>query len=154
MDLLIPCFSSSTTMGNESKPRFISPSIAYRREAEAAGLLVPAECHHGVCCSRDNPDALCRCTWVWWRVGCCRCTDLWQLKRWLVSGHHGVSEGRVPTVTLLDGDCKSQDCDSGFVYNYAGKQAVSMKQPTEQNLPMDHEKMRIFSLVLLVMRPS
>ena len=37
MDMLIPCFSSSTTMGTESKPRFISQSIDYRREAEAAG---------------------------------------------------------------------------------------------------------------------
>ena len=45
MDLLIPCFSSSTTMGTESKPRFISPSIAYRREAEAAGRRALAECH-------------------------------------------------------------------------------------------------------------
>jgi hypothetical protein len=40
------CFSSSTTGGNESKPRFSSPSTAYRREAkEAAPQTAAAECH-------------------------------------------------------------------------------------------------------------
>ena len=43
---LSPCFSSSTTRGNESSPRDISPSLAYRREAkEAARFPIAAECH-------------------------------------------------------------------------------------------------------------
>jgi hypothetical protein len=36
MEALVPCFSSSTTMGNESEPRSISQFIDYRREAEEA----------------------------------------------------------------------------------------------------------------------
>jgi hypothetical protein len=46
MDALVPCFSSSTTMCNESEPRSISQHIAYRGEAkEAVAALAPAECH-------------------------------------------------------------------------------------------------------------
>ncbi len=46
MDALVPCFSSSTTMCNESEPRSISQQIAYRGEAkEAVAALAPAQCH-------------------------------------------------------------------------------------------------------------
>src|SRR5215472_5680491 len=38
-------YASTTTMGTESRPRCISPLIAYRSVSEAAGLLAPAECH-------------------------------------------------------------------------------------------------------------
>jgi hypothetical protein len=48
MDALVPCFSSSTTMGTESRPRRSSQHIAYRREAkEAVGLLPPGGVSHG-----------------------------------------------------------------------------------------------------------
>jgi hypothetical protein len=47
MEALDPCFSSSTTMGNEPEPRSIAQPIAYRGEAEeAVGIHPLAECHY------------------------------------------------------------------------------------------------------------
>jgi hypothetical protein len=46
MEMLMACFSSSTTRGNESEPVSISPPIDYRREAkEAHALQAWGECH-------------------------------------------------------------------------------------------------------------
>ena len=55
MDMLMACFSSSTTMGTESEPRSISQHIDYRREAKEAALaLAAAVCHKR---RRPNPGA-------------------------------------------------------------------------------------------------
>ena len=46
MEIVFPCFSSSTTVCTESRPRRISQPAAYRREAEeSVGIYPLAECH-------------------------------------------------------------------------------------------------------------
>jgi len=52
MDMLIVCFSSSTPVGTQSRPRRSSQHTDYRREAkEAVGQSPPAECHYLRCMS-------------------------------------------------------------------------------------------------------